>query len=152
MLVQQRRIQLAQQQERYQWEAFPNEKLPSAMKSSTQNLPPDEQFEQVKNINFSIEDPAEALIKLGLTSLAVDLNGLNDYMKFSNALASKEEKDDIRSLRWVSDVEFGRQILNGVNPIIIRKCTTLPTNFPVTDSMVNGLLNRQQSLQDEMKV
>lgn len=122
------------------------------MKSSTQNLPPDEQFEQVKNINFSIEDPAEALIKLGLTSLAVDLNGLNDYMKFSNALASKEEKDDIRSLRWVSDVEFGRQILNGVNPIIIRKCTTLPTNFPVTDSMVNGLLNRQQSLQDEMKV
>ena len=122
------------------------------MKSSTQNLPPDEQFEQVKNINFSIEDPAEALIKLGLTSLAVDLNGLSDYMKFSNALASKEEKDNIRSLRWVSDVEFGRQILNGVNPIIIRKCTTLPTNFPVTDSMVNGLLNRQQSLQDEMKV
>ena len=24
--------------------------------------------------------------------------------------------------RWVSDVEFGRQMLNGVNPVLIRRC------------------------------
>lgn len=54
--------------------------------------------------------------------------------------------------RFVSDVEFGRQILNGSNPSIIQRCKTIPPNFAVKGEMVNGLLNRGKTLEQEMLV
>ena len=56
--------------------------------------------------------------------------------------------------RWITDEEFGRQILNGVNPVVIRKCSSLPDNlkFPVKHDMVKSSLVRNMSLEEEMKV
>lgn len=54
--------------------------------------------------------------------------------------------------RWSSDVEFGRQILNGVNPVIIEKCTGIPANFNVTNELVAPFLTRGKSLDDEITV
>ena len=52
--------------------------------------------------------------------------------------------------KWRKDEEFGRQILNGVNPAHLRRCRKLPDNFPVTNSLVEGSLNRGKSLEEEM--
>ena len=54
--------------------------------------------------------------------------------------------------RWTADEKFGRQILNGVNPVVICRCSTLPDNFPVTHNMVKSSLVRNMSLTQEMKV
>uniref|UniRef100_A0A671X1F7 Lipoxygenase domain-containing protein n=1 Tax=Sparus aurata TaxID=8175 RepID=A0A671X1F7_SPAAU len=55
----------------------------------------------------------------------------------------------IQFKHWKEDVFFGYQYLNGINPMLIRRCTALPSNFPVTDDMV--FPHGQSSLEEEMK-
>uniref|UniRef100_A0A8C5BBE1 Arachidonate 15-lipoxygenase B-like n=1 Tax=Gadus morhua TaxID=8049 RepID=A0A8C5BBE1_GADMO len=50
---------------------------------------------------------------------------------------------------WMKDSLFGYQFLNGVNPMVIRRCSVLPENFPVTDQMV--FLHGGRSLAEEMQ-
>ncbi|XP_073716819.1 polyunsaturated fatty acid 5-lipoxygenase [Misgurnus anguillicaudatus] len=52
---------------------------------------------------------------------------------------------------WNTDDMFGYQFLNGCNPVVIRKCMKLPDKFPVTHEMVKGSLQRELTLQDEIK-
>uniref|UniRef100_A0A674JAY4 Arachidonate lipoxygenase 3 n=1 Tax=Terrapene triunguis TaxID=2587831 RepID=A0A674JAY4_9SAUR len=52
---------------------------------------------------------------------------------------------------WQEDAFFGYQYLNGFNPVLIRKCTALPENFPVTQEMVAGFLGESTSLQEELQ-
>uniref|UniRef100_A0A4W5NZ65 Si:dkey-17e16.9 n=1 Tax=Hucho hucho TaxID=62062 RepID=A0A4W5NZ65_9TELE len=55
------------------------------------------------------------------------------------------------SEHWKKDDFFGSQFLNGTNPNVIQRCTTLPTNFPVTDEMVQPSMEDGSSLATEMK-
>uniref|UniRef100_A0A8C0GZ78 Uncharacterized protein n=1 Tax=Chelonoidis abingdonii TaxID=106734 RepID=A0A8C0GZ78_CHEAB len=56
------------------------------------------------------------------------------------------------SERWQEDSFFGYQFLNGVNPVVMRKCTSLPENFPMTEEMVASSLGEGTTLQNELKV
>uniref|UniRef100_A0A8B9LCE4 Lipoxygenase domain-containing protein n=1 Tax=Astyanax mexicanus TaxID=7994 RepID=A0A8B9LCE4_ASTMX len=50
---------------------------------------------------------------------------------------------------WQEDEFFGYQTLNGLNPMLIERCTKLPSNFPVTEEMVRSSLEGG-SLKTEM--
>ena len=53
---------------------------------------------------------------------------------------------------WQEDAFFAYQFLNGLNPVLIRRCHHLPKNFPVTDAMVAPVLGPGTSLQAELEV
>ncbi|RXM36608.1 Arachidonate 5-lipoxygenase [Acipenser ruthenus] len=52
---------------------------------------------------------------------------------------------------WQEDFMFGYQYLNGCNPVMIQKCTKLPDKFPVTTEMVDCSLERNLTLEEEIK-
>ncbi|ROL47624.1 Hydroperoxide isomerase ALOXE3 [Anabarilius grahami] len=54
-------------------------------------------------------------------------------------------------LHWMDDEFFGHQLLNGPNPMMLRRCSELPLNFAVNDGMVQSFLGSGTSLTLEMK-
>ena len=113
------------------------------------DLPEDDKFGDVKLCDFTktaVLDETGIFISSEFTSL----NSLYDFEKMATVLGNPKFSHD--AARWTTDVEFGRQILNGMNPVVIKRCTELPTNFPVTNEMVIGSLNRGKTLHEEMKV
>ena len=77
----------------------------------------------------------EEVLKMNLTDKSSVAN-LHDFEFIATTLEIENLKDSdppkelpldanipaYEGYRWVSDVEFGRQMLNGVNPVVIRKC------------------------------
>uniref|UniRef100_A0A3P9Q197 Arachidonate 15-lipoxygenase type B n=1 Tax=Poecilia reticulata TaxID=8081 RepID=A0A3P9Q197_POERE len=82
------------------------------------------------------------------SSLPVDVRF--SYTKEIEMMYTKEKSfSDYVCQNWKKDSFFGYQFLNGVNPMMIQRCETLPENFQVTDEMV--FKDGNQSLTDEMK-
>lgn len=53
---------------------------------------------------------------------------------------------------WAEDCFFGYQYLNGINPVVLRRCHRIPDKFPVTDDMVCSSLGEGTCLQAELEV
>lgn len=146
-MLKQRESHLKRSKEEYQWQKFPESGLPSGIDDTVEKLPPDEQFKTVKNFNFT-STALKSVASLKLAGLLMDVDDLRDYEVIANRLGGQEPL--YKAGRWTSDVEFGRQIMNGVNPIMIERCEAIPPNFKVTNSMVQPFLS--STLEDEMKV
>ena len=156
ILLHQREAQIAQRQQRYHWLKFPDLGMPSGIDDGsetliTANIPPDEKFERVKFLDFT-GNALKAAASVGIKTAFTTLDSLHDYDELAKALGLPEVQL-YQIDRWATDVEFGRQMLNGVNPVVIRKISSLPDNFPVTNEMVQGSLRgRNSTLEEEMKV
>ena len=149
--MREREIQLAKMKAHYQWKTFPEVGLPSGIDDSVPQLPMDEQFSRVKDIDFT-KDALKGVGGAFGVGAVTDLKRVEDYFDLNYLVAEPELLYLQRAGRWSSDVEFGREILNGVNPVIIRRCTQLPPKFPVTSEMVQPFLTRGLTLDKEMEV
>lgn len=146
LLKKHRDLQLTRRRELYRWKKFEDLRLPSGI----DQLPLDEGFELVKNIHFYSSVVLKS-VNTALAGLHIDLDHLHGYEEYAKLLREPEIRTYELS-RWTSDVEFGRQVLNGVNPVMIHKCERLPAKFPVTDAMVQTSLHRGLTLVQEMEV
>ncbi|XP_076001990.1 hydroperoxide isomerase ALOXE3-like [Genypterus blacodes] len=63
----------------------------------------------------------------------------------------KTKVSEYVSEHWMEDDFFGYSFLNGSHTSIIKRCSELPSNFPVTDEMVKPFLEEGSSLQSEMQ-
>nr|XP_046229882.1 hydroperoxide isomerase ALOXE3-like [Scatophagus argus] len=59
--------------------------------------------------------------------------------------------NDYVAEHWKENEFYGFQFLNAVNPNVIKRCSELPSNFPVTEEMVKPFLEEGSSLQKEME-
>ena len=150
ILLTQRNNQLEERKSEYMWKNWSDVGLPSSIDDTHSSLPQDERFERVKFVDFS-KDAIEGGAKIVFQSAFVKIEDLHNYERMATALGTPEVRVH-NAARWTTDVEFGRQMLNGVNPVVIEKCTKLPSNFPVTNDMVKGFLNRGLTLEQEMEV
>uniref|UniRef100_A0A3P9L129 Lipoxygenase domain-containing protein n=1 Tax=Oryzias latipes TaxID=8090 RepID=A0A3P9L129_ORYLA len=92
------------------WAVY-KEGIPLCMKANTlMSLPLDDRYPFTRDLEF------------GFTAVAAYVLVLSDYVM----------------KHWREDAFFGYQFLNGVNPMMIRRCKTLPSKFPVPSNMILG--------------
>ena len=125
--------------------------MPSAIDMRSKNLTSDEQFGSVKGIDFT-KDAISAAVTLQFTAAFTEIKSLSQFEQLATAMGKLDQFPTFEISRWTHDEEFGRQILNGVNPVIIERCSSLPPNFHVTNAMVDTSMDRNLSLDDAMKV
>ena len=135
----------------YHWHLFPETGLPSGIDTTVKKLPLDEEFGRVKDVDFTV-DVLKGFISAKGIGMTITIKRLADYIDFNKCLGETELIHSERAGRWTSDVEFGRQILNGVNPVVIWRCTEIPAKFPVTNEMVQPFFTRGMTLEQEMEV
>ena len=148
ILIKEREDQLEMRRRQYQWQMFPDVGLPSGVKN--EDLPEDEEFSRVENVHFTMNGLKDALAT-ALAKFTTSLDNLDSYIDLFKCLDPSPLSVQREEL-LKSDVEFGRQMMNGVNPTIIQKCDVIPSNFAVTDDLVQPFLTRGKTLTEEMKV
>lgn len=144
-----RQMELTQREEEYRWDVYDKE-IPHIMKAESPfSLPCEVRFSFTKNTEFLFTASA-GLTELQLKGLADCKEDWTDIDSINRVFCCKRtDISDYVQEHWKDDAFFGYQFLNGLNPMMIRRCTALPDNFPVTDDMV--CLRGQCSLEDEMK-
>ncbi|XP_061565149.1 polyunsaturated fatty acid lipoxygenase ALOX15B-like isoform X1 [Cololabis saira] len=144
-----REQELKQRQEDYRWDVY-LEGIPHCIKAKNPLLLPCEvRFSFTKTTEF-LFTASTGLAELGLKGLTFYKRRWKDIDDISNVFyCKKTSKSEYVKQHWEEDAFFGYQYLNGVNPLLIRRCTALPSNFPVTDSMDSH--HARCSLNDEIK-
>nr|XP_003818095.3 polyunsaturated fatty acid lipoxygenase ALOX15B isoform X4 [Pan paniscus] len=151
VLQQQRQEELQDRQEMYQWKAY-NPGWPHCLDEKTvEDLELNIKYSTAKNANFYLQAGsafAEMKIK-GLLDRKGLWRSLNEMKRIFNFRRTPGAEHAFE--HWQEDAFFASQFLNGLNPVLIRRCHYLPKNFPVTDAMVASVLGPGTSLQAELE-
>ncbi|XP_047433293.1 polyunsaturated fatty acid lipoxygenase ALOX15B-like [Mugil cephalus] len=144
-----RQQELKEREQDYRWDVYV-EGIPHCIKAEGPlSLPCEVRFSFTKTTEF-LYTAATGLTELQLKGLTYYQKPWTDIDAINRVFCCKQtDISDYVQEHWKEDAFFGYQMLNGANPILIRRCSVLPKNFPVTDDMV--FLHGQGSLKDEMK-
>ncbi|XP_029984478.1 hydroperoxide isomerase ALOXE3-like [Sphaeramia orbicularis] len=110
-------------------------------------------------VSFSDSKLTEIRFTKALTDFELKLRGLFKSMeKWDNIEDIKKifyfkrtAISDYVTEHWMDDDFYGYQFLNAINPNVIKRCSELPPNFPVTNEMVQPFLEKGSSLKKEIE-
>lgn len=146
----QRMRQLEEQQKLFRWCVY--------AEGTPQVIDCDNPLALPAEVRFSFTKEAEFYSGAGKQLAALKLTGLANCRKSWESISQLEAiicENRVKTIEyiqkhWDEDEFFGYQFLNGLNPMMVQRCSNLPENFPVTEDMVKNSL-RGSSLQQEMK-
>ncbi|XP_075869586.1 hydroperoxide isomerase ALOXE3-like [Nelusetta ayraudi] len=151
LLKRHRRNQLRNKKISYQW------------KIMAKGLPLSSDFRTLQELPGEMGFTSGRQGQMGLLKIISDLQlswrgvlgstkKLESFDEVRDAFTFKSTKlSDHVAKHWKEDDFFGYQFLNGLNPTMIKKCTELPENFPVTEEMVKPFLKEGSSFKEEME-
>ncbi|KAJ6653105.1 hypothetical protein lerEdw1_010191 [Lerista edwardsae] len=151
LLLAHRKEELETRQKTYGWKEYEPGWPRCVNAESTDDLDPNVQFIITKSTVFglrAVKSELELRLK-GFSNIKKSWETLEDIGKVF--WFHKTPVTEYVTKHWMDDDFFGYQYLNGVNPVVIRKCTEIPANFPVTSEMVAGCLGKSTTLQEELK-
>ncbi|KAK7912869.1 hypothetical protein WMY93_013080 [Mugilogobius chulae] len=144
-----RELELKERGEDYSWDVYADG-LPHCIKTSGPlSLPSEVQFSFTKTTEF-LYTASTGITELKLKGLDTEKSQWTNFEEINKVFCNKTTNiSEYVKEHWREDAFFGYQFLNGVNPILIRRCTSLPGNFPVTDKIV--FPQGHENLRDEMQ-
>ncbi|XP_047429797.1 hydroperoxide isomerase ALOXE3-like [Mugil cephalus] len=152
LLIDHRKNELAFKKSLYQWE-IADEKIPHKVHfNQISELPAEVRFSMSKTdelLYTKREIGAELFLK-GLVGSSVHWENIEDMKKIF--WFKKTTMSEYVAEHWKEDDFFGYQFLNATNPNVIKRCSELPPNFPVTEEMVKPFLKKGSSLKTEMEI
>ncbi|XP_063154677.1 polyunsaturated fatty acid 5-lipoxygenase [Candoia aspera] len=147
-----RRKELEERQKLYRWaEWHPGFPLNIDAKSHKE-LPRNIQFDSEKGVDF-ILNYTKAMENLYINRfMHMFQSSWSDFADFEKIFVKISNTiSEYVMQHWQEDFMFGYQFLNGCNPVLIKKCIELPKKFPVTTEMVQYSLERNLTLEQEIK-
>uniref|UniRef100_A0A8D2LIB4 Arachidonate 5-lipoxygenase n=1 Tax=Varanus komodoensis TaxID=61221 RepID=A0A8D2LIB4_VARKO len=152
ILKQHRRKELEDRQKMYRWAEW-HPGFPLNIDSKThKELPRNIQFDTEKGVDF-ILNYTKAMENLCINSfMHMFQSSWSDFADFEKIFVKISNTiSEYVMEHWQEDFMFGYQFLNGCNPVLIQKCTEIPKKFPVTTKMVECCLERNLTLEEEVK-
>ncbi|XP_024863224.1 hydroperoxide isomerase ALOXE3 [Kryptolebias marmoratus] len=151
LLIEHRKEELKLRKSLYQWEITEDKLLHNSHFKNISELPAEIRFSVSKSEEMSYTKRmigAELGFK-GLSGSSKKWKDIEDMKKIF--WFKKTTMSEYVSAHWEEDDFFGFQFLNGTNPNVIRRCSKLPPNFPVTEEMVTPFLESGSTLRKEME-
>ncbi|KAI4888184.1 hypothetical protein NFI96_030476, partial [Prochilodus magdalenae] len=137
ILLNQRQQELIMRQQEFRWK--PQKGIPWCIDADeASDLPNEVRFSFTKRMELDY-NAVKVLVELELESLMHCTDTWRSLDELHKLLRQPKPKGYVYK-HWDSDEFFGYQCLNGMNPMVIERCSTLPNNFPVTDDMVKSSL------------
>ncbi|KAI4801482.1 hypothetical protein KUCAC02_019377 [Chaenocephalus aceratus] len=151
LLIDHRKNELMLKKSLFEWKIMA-EGIPHVSNfNDVSELPAEIRFSdsRIADINYSRAMTGIELKVKGLLGSTAEWESIEDIKKIF--WYKKTTMSEYVADHWMEDDFYGYQFLNGVNPGVIKRCSELPTNFPVTEEMVKPFLEEGSSLQKEME-
>ncbi len=112
---------------------------PSGLPACAADVPPGEAFPLLKQLRMALDvNGSEIDLAIArLRTLFVTPEKLDAYNKYYLRWLRPRPKV---AERWMTDAEFGRQRLDGINPHLIERCTSLPSKLGITPKALGQAL------------
>uniref|UniRef100_UPI0037E96B61 hydroperoxide isomerase ALOXE3-like n=1 Tax=Semicossyphus pulcher TaxID=241346 RepID=UPI0037E96B61 len=151
LMIEHRKKELTRKESFYQWKILAEGLSHINHFNSTSELPAEVRFSESKSTEMMSERKIMGLELhfKGLLGSSEKWESIDDIKRIF--WCKKTPMSEYVAEHWKEDDFFGSQFLNGINPNVIKSCSELPTNFPVTDEMVKPFLEKGSSLQKEMQ-